>query len=88
MPRRSFDIVFGMECSNYSTLPRAKVNWGKSATIWANKKQKEWEWGQEVEQRCILEGQGVRYVGIQIGFRLPTKAHARPKKEDDRTGQV
>ncbi len=27
---------------------RAKVNWGKSATIWANKEKKEWEWGQEV----------------------------------------
>ncbi len=24
----------------------AKVNWGKSAAIWASKEKKEWEWGQ------------------------------------------
>jgi hypothetical protein len=47
---------------------RAKVNWGKSAAIWANKYKKEWEWGQEVRLRWIPKGQGVRYLGIQIGF--------------------
>jgi hypothetical protein len=26
----------------------AKINWHKTAAIWANKKNKEWEWGQEV----------------------------------------
>jgi hypothetical protein len=46
----------------------AKVNWGKSATIWANKKKKKWEWGQEIELKWIPQGQGVRYLGIQIGF--------------------
>jgi hypothetical protein len=39
---------------------RAKVNWGKSAAIWANKEEKEWEWGQEVGLKWIPEGQGVR----------------------------
>jgi hypothetical protein len=53
----------------------AKVNWGKSIAIWATKEKKEWEWGQEVELRWIPEGQGVRYLGIQIGFWLPTKAN-------------
>jgi hypothetical protein len=38
----------------------AKMNWGKSVAIWANKEKKEWEWGQEVGLRWILEGQGVR----------------------------
>ncbi len=53
----------------------AKVNWGKSAAIWTSKEKKEWEWGQEVGLKWIPEGQGVRYLGIQIGFRLPTKAN-------------
>ncbi len=53
----------------------AKVNWGKSTTIWANKEKKEWEWGQEVGLRWILEGQGVRYLGIQIGFQLPAEVN-------------
>lgn len=53
----------------------AKINWGKSAAIWANKEKKEWEWGQEVGLRWIPEGQGVRYLGIQIGFRLPIEAN-------------
>ncbi len=52
----------------------AKVNWGKSAAIWASKEKKEWEWGQEVGLRWIPEGQRVRYLGIQIGFRLPVEA--------------
>ncbi len=43
--------------------------------MWASKDKKEWEWGQEVKLRWILEGQGVRYLGIQIGFRLPTEAN-------------
>ncbi len=33
-----------------------KMNWGKFATIWASKEKKEWEWGQEVELKWILEG--------------------------------
>jgi hypothetical protein len=37
----------------------AKVNWGKSAAIWANKEKKEWEWGQDIGLRWIPEGQGV-----------------------------
>ncbi len=51
----------------------AKINWGKSATIWASKEKKEWEWGQEVGLRWIPEGQGVRYLGIQIAFGYPSK---------------
>ncbi len=34
----------------------AKINWGKSVAIWANKEKKEWEWGQEVKLRWILKG--------------------------------
>jgi hypothetical protein len=56
---------------------KAKVNWGKSqfTAIWASKEKKEWVWGQEIGLRCILEGQGVRYLGIKIGFRLPIEAN-------------
>jgi hypothetical protein len=53
----------------------AKINWGKSAATWASKDKKEWEWGQEVGLKWIPEGQGVRYLGIQIGFRLPIEAN-------------
>jgi hypothetical protein len=51
----------------------AKVNWGKSAAIWANKKESEWEWGQDVGFKWIPEREGVHYLGIQIRFWLPTK---------------
>jgi hypothetical protein len=27
----------------------AKINWNKSSAIWASKRDKDWEWGQEVE---------------------------------------
>jgi hypothetical protein len=32
----------------FYSVSGAKINWHKTATIWANKKNKEWEWGQEV----------------------------------------
>jgi hypothetical protein len=53
----------------------AKVNWNKTAAIWANKREKDWEWGQEVGFQWILEGKGVRYLGIQVGFHLPPEAN-------------
>jgi hypothetical protein len=52
-----------------------KVNWGKSTAIWASKEKKERVWGQEVWLKWIPKGQGVRYLGIQIGFWLPTEAN-------------
>jgi hypothetical protein len=63
--------VFELFCLTFG----AKVNWGKSMAIWASKEKKEWEWGQEVGLRWIPKGQGVRYLCIQIGFRLPTEAN-------------
>jgi hypothetical protein len=56
---------------------RAKVKWGKSVTIWASKggREWEWEWGHDVGLRWIPEGKGIRYLGIQRGFRLPAKAN-------------
>jgi hypothetical protein len=54
---------------------RAKINWNKSAAIWASRKRKEWDWGQEVGLQWIREGKGVRYLGIQVGFHLPTEAN-------------
>jgi hypothetical protein len=53
----------------------AKINWGKSATIWASKEKRTWEWGQEVGLKWVLESEGVRYMGIQVRFRLPAKAN-------------
>jgi hypothetical protein len=53
----------------------AKINWGKSVAIWANKGRREWEWGQDVGLKWVLEGEGDQYLGIQIGFKLPTKTN-------------
>jgi len=50
----------------------AKVNWNKSVTIWASRRERTWTWGQEVGLKWIPEGEGVRYLGVQVGFRLPT----------------
>ncbi len=41
----------------------AKVNWSKSAAIWASKRGKDWDWGQEVGLQWISEGNEVRYMG-------------------------
>jgi len=53
----------------------AKINWNKSAAIWASRKERAWSWGHEVGLKWIPEGKGVRYLGVQIGFRFPTKAN-------------
>jgi hypothetical protein len=55
----------------------AKVNWNKTAAIWASKREKTWEWGQEVGLQWVPEGKGVRYLGIQVGFHLPPRSQFR-----------
>jgi len=82
-------LVFASQLTFESCPPLIR----RPLDIWAGKEKKEWQRGQEVGLRWIPEGQGVRYLGIQIGFRLPTEAkvwktHAHPKREDDRLGQV
>ncbi len=53
----------------------AKINWNKSAAIWASKKSRTWTWGEDVGLKWILEGEGTCYLGIQVGFHLPTDAN-------------
>jgi len=53
----------------------AIINWNKSAAIWASRRERTWTWGQEVGLKWIPEGKGVRYLGVQVGFRLPTEAN-------------
>jgi exonuclease III len=53
----------------------AKINWKKTAAIWASKKERDWEWGQDVGLQWIPEGQSVRYLGIQVGFHLPSEVN-------------
>ncbi len=53
----------------------AKVNWNKSAAIWASKREHTWTWGQEVGLKWICEGKGVKYLGVQVGFHLPIEAN-------------
>jgi hypothetical protein len=60
---------------NFIKASGAKVNWNKTAAIWASKREKDWEWGQEMGLQRVPEGKGVRYLGIQVGFHLPPKAN-------------
>jgi mannosylglycoprotein endo-beta-mannosidase len=41
-----------------------KVNWTKSAAIWASKRTRTWEWSQGVGLQWVQEGKGVKYLGI------------------------
>jgi hypothetical protein len=54
---------------------RAKINWGKWVAIWTGKGKREWEWGWDVGLRWIREGEGICYLGIQIGFQLPIETN-------------
>ncbi len=38
---------------------RAKINWHKSAAIWASKKERTWTWGEEVGLRWVPKGKGI-----------------------------
>jgi hypothetical protein len=53
----------------------AKINWNKSVAIWASRRERTWTWGQEVGLKWIPKGEGVRYLGVQVGFRLATEAN-------------
>jgi hypothetical protein len=48
----------------------AKINWHKSTAIWASKKKRDWHWGEEVGLRWILDEEGTRYLGVQVGSHL------------------
>jgi hypothetical protein len=54
---------------------RAKINWHKSAAIWAIKKERTWEWGRDKGLKWILDGESTRYLRIQVGFHLPPEAN-------------
>jgi len=53
----------------------AKINWRKSAAIWASQREKPWEWGEDEGLKWIPKGKGTRYLGIQVGFHLPSEAN-------------
>jgi hypothetical protein len=53
----------------------AKINWNNSAAIWASRRKRAWCWGQEVGLKWIPEGEGVKYLGVQVGFCLPLEAN-------------
>jgi hypothetical protein len=59
----------------FSVASGAKVNWHKSAAIWANKKERTWQWGTEIGLKRMPEGQGTRYLGVLVGFHLPPEAN-------------
>ncbi len=53
----------------------AKINWHKSAAIWASKKERDWEWGEGEGLKWIPDGEGTRYLGIHVGSHLPSEAN-------------
>jgi hypothetical protein len=53
----------------------AKINWSKSAAIWASQRDKSWEWGEAEGLQWIPKGRGTKYLGIQVGFHLPPEAN-------------
>jgi hypothetical protein len=59
----------------FSEASGAKVNWHKSAAIWASKKDRNWNWGTEVGLKWIPRGEGSRYLGVLVGFHLPIEAN-------------
>jgi mannosylglycoprotein endo-beta-mannosidase len=54
---------------------RAKINWHKSAAIWASKTERTWEWGRDEGLKWIPTNKGTRYLGIQVGFHLHPEAN-------------
>jgi hypothetical protein len=61
--------------SLFCLASRAKINLGKSATIWASKEKQAWEWDQEVGLKWVPKSEGVCYLGIQIEFWLLVEAN-------------
>jgi hypothetical protein len=53
----------------------ARINWNKSSAIWASRRERIWDWGEEVGLKWIPRGEGVRYLGVQVGFHLPAEAN-------------
>ncbi len=53
----------------------AKVNWHKSATIWASKNKRGWHWGENVGLKWIPDGEGTRYLDVLVGSHLPLEAN-------------
>jgi len=56
----------------------SKVNWEKSKAIWASRNTRRFKWGEEFDLTWVPEGQGVRYLGPLIGFKLPRDANTEP----------
>jgi hypothetical protein len=57
--------------TTFSVASGAKFNLHKSAAIWANKKDRTWQWGIEVGLKWVPEGEGMRYLGVLVGSHLP-----------------
>jgi len=61
--RSNMDRVQGV-LNLFCKASGAKINWNKTAVIWASRRSKNWEWGQEVGLQWVPKGKGVRYLGI------------------------
>jgi len=59
----------------FSLASSVKINWHKLAAIWASKNERTWQWGIEVGLKWTPDGEGTRYMGVQVGTYLPPEAN-------------
>jgi hypothetical protein len=59
----------------FCTTTNAKVNWKKSSAIWASNQLKDYGLGIDVGLIWVLEGEGVKYLGVQIRYWFPIDAN-------------
>lgn len=59
----------------FCTTTNAKVNWKKSSAIWASNQLKDYGWGIDVGLIWVQEGEGVKYLGVQVRYWLPIDAN-------------
>ncbi len=72
--------------STFSAASEAKVNWHKSAAIWASKKDRTWHWGTEVSIKWMKEGEGTRYLEVLVGFHLIWGGKGCPSPHQSKVG--
>lgn len=59
----------------FNAASGAKMNWHKSAAIWASKKERTWQWGTEISLKWLADGEGTRYLRVMVGSHLPTEVN-------------
>ncbi len=59
----------------FNSASGIRINWNKSTAIWVNKNERTWQWGTEVGLKWVPDGEGIKYLGVQVGSHFPPKAN-------------